>query len=130
MRRIRLAMLTVVALAALAAPALAESPLNPFVLTKHCAGPVCTVDSSPLAAIPPGTEIDYLGPQYGTPVLSSQVIIYGLGGTATGHCTWAVTPSGTCTIEHGTGTLAGFHAHVAVGSSDFVNFTWTGTYQQ
>ena len=131
MSRTRLAISVAFALAlALAIPALAASPMTPFVLTKTCDGAVCIVDTSDIAAIPPDSEIDYFGPQYGTPVLSSRVVINGVGGTATGHCTWALTPSGTCTFAQGTGSFAGFHANLAVTSTDFIHFTWTGRYQQ
>ncbi len=124
MSRTRLALLAAVALAlALAVPALAASPLTPFVLTKTCAGPVCFVDSSPLAAIPAGTEIDYLGP-----VRSSRAEQPGgqQPGIAPGHSLPAAPAPSSKAPER----WPGFHATVAVTSTDFVHFTWTGTYRQ
>lgn len=127
---------TVAAALALVIPASAGSAQLPLNLTKTCdpAGTPCVVTQSNVAALPPGTTEDYLGPEYGYPVLSSGVVIttsYQGGGTATGHCTWPLrSASGTCVFSQGTGSLAGFHAKLTVtANGDFSEFFWNGTYQ-
>jgi hypothetical protein len=124
----------IVAFAALAPVAVASSGSS-LSLTKTCDNlGTCTVVVSDAAALPAGTTEIYLGPEFDYPVLSSRVVIispYAGGGTATGHCTWPLrTATGICTFAHGTGSLAGFHALVAVSASpDFSLFYWDGTYQ-
>lgn len=135
--RILVVMLTAVAVLLVPVlPASAGSPLQPLRLTKTCvpAGTPCVVIESNVAALPVYTTEDYLGPEYGYPVLSSRVVItssYNGGGTATGHCTWPFrSASGTCTFAQGTGSLAGFRAKLTVTTNgDFTQFYWNGTYQ-
>lgn len=128
--------LTALALAALGPVAAASAASGTALsLTKTCDNlGTCTVVASNSAALPAGTTETYLGPQFGDPVLSSRVVIaspYAGGGTATGDCTWPLrSATGICTFAKGTGSLAGFHAHVTVSASpDFSLFYWDGTYR-
>ena len=82
-------LLALVLLAAVAVPVALSSPLQSFHLGKTCDNlGTCTVTSSTLGVLPPGTTETYLGPEYGYPVLSSRVVITTPDGTAVGHCTW------------------------------------------
>ena len=136
MRSVRslLVIAAIVAFAALVPVATASSGSS-FSVTKTCDNlGTCTVVASDTAVLPAGTTEIYLGPEFGDPVLSSRVVIissYAGGGTSTGDCTWPLrTATGVCTFAQGTGSLAGFHAHVTVSASpDFSLFYWDGTYR-
>jgi hypothetical protein len=118
------------ATAGLAPAVSASSPIGPLLLTKTCdAYNHCTVVTSTDGPLPVGTEGFYSGP-WPYPRLSSDVLLVTPDGdTADGHCTLSfVTASGTCTFAQGTGALAGFHANLTVTTSDWITFTWAGTY--
>lgn len=119
-------------LLAIVAPGAAASSLGSIDLTKTCDAPDhCTVQTSLAGSpLPVGTEGFYLGP-WPASRLSSEVLLVtpGAAGTTIGHCTLSfLSASGTCTFARGTGTLAGFHANLSVGTADWVTFVWQGTY--
>ena len=131
-RRLLVLAAAIAALTMLAPTASASSPLGPIYLTKTCDTLVhCTVQTSLAdSPLPVGTEGFYNGP-FPVSRLSSEVVLVtpGGAGTATGHCTLSfVSAVGTCTFARGTGSLAGFHANLTVSTSDWVTFTWAGTY--
>ena len=103
-----------------------------FHLAKVCdTATHCVVTSSSFNAIPPGTEINYSGPDPNH--LTAVVTVK--NGTATGECAIGSLvgygdPSlpATCRFDTGTGPLAQFHLHVAV-TFDGSKWFWDGTYR-
>ena len=110
---------------------------NPFHATKDCSGftgkigAYCTIRSSNVKALGPGSRIFYLQ-QSGKAALDSDIVIYaGPGNVTTGHCLLHLASGlGLCTLSDGTGTLAGFHARVRVTADHSVPnlWHWDGTY--
>jgi hypothetical protein len=126
-------------------------------VTKECSawtldnGAFCTITSSNLPEIAVGSKVLYAQAVVGcdnggttypctvplpTPeggyisVDSSAVIYVGTGDWAVGRCTLDSTGnSGLCTFSDGIGRLTGFHARVAVSSTDGLNYSWNGTYR-
>ena len=135
-RRLLVVAATVVALTILVPSASAASPLGEIHIAKTCSptfptDPTCTVQISTSGPILVGTVGHYLGPLFGSPLLSSEVLLVTPdGGTATGHCTLSFrTGLGTCTFARGTGSLAGFHANLDVTFHFDTGWTnWDGTY--
>jgi len=134
----------VCSLAALAFFVSAASPQNrvpratmAFHATKDCAGftglvgAFCTIRSSNVKAITPGSKIFYFQ-QASKAALDSDMAVYVARGTvATGHCLLHFkTGVGLCTISDGTGALAGFRARIRVtADSSIANlWHWDGTY--
>ena len=108
-----------------------------FHATKDCAGATglaggfCTIRSSNVEAIKPGSRIFYFQASGKTALDSDAAIYAGPGNVATGHCLLRYkTGVGLCTISNGTGTLAGFRARVRVtADSSIANlWHWDGTY--
>jgi hypothetical protein len=105
-------------------------------VTKECSStePVCTITTSSLEAIEPGSRITYLQPgDLATP--SGSDIVLDLPGpgnnAAVGHC--ALDPLdnyfGRCTFSGGSGKFRWFHASVAVThNAEFTVWYWEGTY--
>ena len=108
-----------------------------FHATKDCSGfsglvgAYCTVRTSNVKALKPGSRIFYV--QQNTPAgVDSDIVIYVRRGTvATGHCVLrAATGKGLCTISNGTGKLAGFRLRVRVTADTSIQglYHWDGTY--
>ena len=97
------------------------------------AGEFCTITSSDLSEIAPGSKVFYTQPA-GIPagMLDSNVMLdAGDGSRAIGRCTVDfATGLGLCTFSDGTGRLAGFHARVEVSppGDDDPDWHWRGTY--
>jgi hypothetical protein len=116
------------------APVASASPSSGISFTKTC-GDWCTVDnSSNTSVLPNGSTLTYFGPRF-DPHLSSGFVLDTGAGTATGRCqlNWA-TGIGSCSIDRGTGSLAGIHVvlseWVDFADGDFANFVFhlDGTY--
>jgi hypothetical protein len=97
-------------------------------------GQFCTITSSNVSAITPGSKVVYTQPSdIPSGVLDSNVLLdAGKGNRAIGRCTLDFTTGlGLCTFSDGTGTFAGFHARVDVTppSSEDPDWHWRGTYE-
>ena len=108
-----------------------------FHATKDCSGftgkigAYCTIRSSNVKALGPGSRIFYFQ-QSGKAALDSDIVIYaGPGNVTTGHCLLHLASGlGLCTLSDGTGTLTGFRARVRVSADHQVQnlWHWDGTY--
>jgi hypothetical protein len=108
-------------------------------VTKECshynlgAGDFCTITSSNLSAVRPGSRVVYSSAA-GDPtpgVLDSDLVIDGPGGnTAMGHVVLDVrTLTGVVTFSGGTGVFTHFHAGpLAVACPAFPDCSWDGPY--
>jgi hypothetical protein len=132
----------ILAFAALASSASADSDSRKLTLTKECGTAVlaadelgyCTVTA---ANFPPliGAKIRYFGPGFFTPThkfLDSWVVIEGTQGgvgTAFGHCLVRFVPGvlGACEFTGGSGSLKDFHADVTVTADSPTIWHWNGT---
>ena len=102
-------------------------------VTKECShyatDSFCTILTSNVKAIEPGTKVIYLQPtQTGTPAGSDVVLDPPGPGTnrAFGHCSVAL---GICTFAGGTGKFISFSANVDVThTDDFSVWFWDGTF--
>jgi hypothetical protein len=108
-----------------------------FHATKDCSGfsglvgAFCTIRSSNVEAIKPGSKIFYFQVAGKTAIDSDITIYAGHGNVAAGHCLLQFASGiGLCTISDGTGTLAGFHARVRVSADSSIPKLWhlDGTY--
>jgi len=108
-----------------------------FHATKDCSGfkggigSFCTIRTSNVKALKPGSKIFYF--QASSPsTLDSDIAIYVKRGTvATGHCLLHLASGiGLCTLSDGTGTLAGIHLRVRVTADTSTQnlWHWDGTY--
>lgn len=139
------ASVVVVAAAVVSLAALAFSPSassqsgssKAFHATKDCSGftglvgAFCTVRSSNVKAVKPGSKIFYFQVASKSALDSDTAIYVGRGTVATGHCLLRfATGVGLCTISDGTGALAGFHARVRVTADKTIPklWHWDGTY--
>ena len=107
-------------------------------ITKLCptytgaAGDHCTVATSNLGALPPGTTV-YYDQAAGVPAgnLDSNVMLFvSSGNWAIGRCTVeSATGHGLCTVSDGVGSLAGFSArvHVVIDPKTFITY-WDGIF--
>jgi hypothetical protein len=96
------------------------------------AGDFCTITSSNINAIKPGSRVVYASAA-GDPVpgqLNSDLIIDGPGNnTANGHVVLDLsTGTGVVTFSGGTGQFRGFHSRVDVSLLSWPDFAWDGTY--
>jgi len=118
-----------------AALADSESPRSGVLsVTKECsqysylAGGYCTITTSNLKAIKPGSLVIYTDAFDNG--LNTDIVLYtGPGNSAFGHVT--LDPNnlpGTVTFTGGTGKFRHFHATAAVSTADFVNWAWNGSY--
>jgi hypothetical protein len=108
-----------------------------FHATKDCSGMTglvgayCTIRTSNVKAIEPGSKIFYFQEASRT-ALDSDIVVYVKRGTvATGHCFLSsASAKGLCTISNGTGALAGFHLRVRVTADASIPklWHWDGTY--
>jgi hypothetical protein len=107
-------------------------------VTKECslqdgdAGDFCTITSSSVNAIKPGSKVVYASAA-GDPTpgqLNSDLIIDGPGNnTAYGHVVLdLMTGVGVVTFSGGTGQFRGFHAEIDVSPLGWPDFAWDGTY--
>jgi hypothetical protein len=107
-------------------------------VTKECsehhglAGEFCTITSSNIPAIKPGSRVVYASAA-GDPTpgqLNSDLIIDGPGNnTAYGHVVLDLsTGTGVVTLSGGTGKFSGFQASVDVSPLGWPDFAWDGTY--
>jgi hypothetical protein len=117
-------LLTVVLAGAFAVASSAESTSprsGELHVTKECshyfgqAGQFCTITSSNLDAIQPGTNVVYTSAA-GAASLNSDLVLDGPGrNNADGHVTLDfLTATGVVTFSGGTGRFSGFHARVVV----------------
>ena len=110
-------------------------------VTKNCshytgaAGSFCTITSSNINAIKPGSRIVYASavsnPTPGVLVLDSDLVIDGPGhNTAFGHVVLDVlTLTGIVTLSGGTGEFTHFHAGpITVACPAFPDCSWDGPY--
>jgi hypothetical protein len=108
-------------------------------ITKECSdyfgqpGQFCTITSSSLSEIIPGSRVYYTQPaNVPTGVLDSNIVLdAGNGNRAVGRCTLDLsTFLGVCTFSDGTGQLAGFHGRVDVFPPGYYGneWLWKGTY--
>lgn len=109
-------------------------------VTKECsahdgdAGDFCTIMSSNIKAIEPGSKVVYASAA-GDPTpgrLNSDLIIDGPGNSnniAYGHVVLDLTTgTGVVTLSGGTGKFRRFQASIDVSLLDWPNFAWDGTY--
>lgn len=107
-------------------------------VTKDCsayqglAGQSCTITTSSLGALAPGTRIVYISPaDFGSMTLDTDITIStGPGNTAFGHCSLdLVGASGECAITGGTGKFTRLRATVDVSfDSNTGLWNWDGTF--
>jgi hypothetical protein len=129
----------ILSLAALA-PAVAATPRSGDIqITKECseyfgaAGQFCTITTSNVPAIPPGTKVIYLS-ALAAPYTSLDTDIVldppGPGNNmAFGHVHLDLgTGVGVATISGGTGKFTWFHASAGVSYLGGVDWAWDGTY--
>lgn len=97
------------------------------------AGQFCTITSSDISEITPGSKVVYTQPA-GIPagMLDSNVVLdAGDGSRAIGRCSLDfATGLGLCTFSDGMGRFAGFHARVEVSPPKYEgdDWHWRGTY--
>jgi len=106
-------------------------------VTKECseftglAGSFCTITTSNLKAIKPGSRVVYTDAvAAGAAGLDTDIVLYtGPGNSAFGHVILDFgTGTGTVTLNGGTGKFRHFHATAAVSTTDGVNWAWNGSY--
>jgi hypothetical protein len=140
MKRVIGLMLTVIVAtglaAALAIPASATAPrAGALHITKECSqytgepGSFCTITSSNLESIPPGSKVVYTDAP-GPTTLDTDIVIYTRGGnSAFGHVVLDLaTGTGTVTLSGGTGQFKKFEASAAVSYLGGPNYAWDGWY--
>jgi|KBSMisStaDraftv2_1062788.scaffolds.fasta_scaffold35190_2 hypothetical protein len=108
-----------------------------FHVEKECsqytrlAGGFCTITSSTLEAIKPGTRVVYASAAV-PPVLDTDILLDPPGpseNTAFGHVVLNLTTlQGVVTISGGTGKFTWLHASAVVSHLTGPNFAWDGTY--
>ena len=98
----------------------------------HLAGSFCTITSSTLEAIRPGSRVIYLRAPSANGTLESRVILDPPGDgndAAFGHVVVNLaTGQGVVTISGGTGRFTWLHASAVVSHLTGPNFAWDGTY--
>ncbi len=106
-------------------------------VTKECsqytgkADSFCTIVSSNLAAIKPGSRVVYLEAPAAGVLDSDVVLVVGPGNYALGHVTLALPAGpGVVTLSGGTGDFRGFNARVDVTPDKHIAYGWywNGTY--
>jgi hypothetical protein len=119
-------------------PASAAPGTQALHITKNCkdyhggAGEFCTITTSNLRLIKPGSRVIYKSAAGLTSLDSDIVLRTGHGNRAFGHVVLDfVTATGTVRLNGGTGRFRHFHARVAVsyiGGPDGFDWAWDGTY--
>jgi hypothetical protein len=97
--------------------------------------PICTIVSSSIEAIPPGTVINYTDVGDGSTIQKNAVFMVA-NGSASGFCDFnhdGKPLAAQCTFLSGTGVLTGFHLVADVTVTDAPNavdsvWHWNGTY--
>lgn len=107
-------------------------------VTKECseytflAGEFCTITTSNLEAIKPGSRVIYTDAAGDTGLDTDIVLDTGPGNSAFGHVILdPATGTGTVTLDGGTGKFEHFHATADVshtGGADSVDWAWNGSY--
>ncbi len=115
------------------------SPRNgTFQVEKECAaytgraGDICTITSSTLRDIEPGSTVTYASDAVGASLNTDvRLDLPGPGNNAAfGHCAINLgTGLGTCVFSGGTGKFTWFHAQVAVTPLGGPDFAWNGNYR-
>jgi len=102
-------MTSALALLVAAAPGVSASASSQISFTKSCSDWCVVANSSNPGLIPDGSTLTYFGPRF-DPHLSSGFVLDTGAGSAVGRCqlSWA-TGIGSCSINRGTGSLAGIH---------------------
>jgi hypothetical protein len=96
------------------------------------AGDICTITSSTLAQIEPGSTVTYASDAVGASVNTAvRLDLPGPGNNAAfGHCAINLgTGLGTCVFSGGTGKFTWFHARVDVTPLGGPAFAWNGSYR-
>jgi hypothetical protein len=114
-----------------------ESPRSGVLnVTKECshftgaAGSFCTITSSNLEAIKPGSRVIYTDAAGAAGLDTDIVLDTGPGNSAFGHVKLDLaTGIGTVSFDGGTGEFRHFHATADVSSTDGVNWGWNGSYR-
>src|SRR6476661_1235683 len=119
-------------------PSAAASPRRGALhVTKECstytghAGDICTITSSNVEQIEPGSRVIYASDAVGASLDTDvRLDLPGPGNNAAfGHCTLSLaTGIGECNFSGGTGKFSWFHASVAVSPLGGPNFAWDGSY--
>jgi hypothetical protein len=116
-------------------PASAAPRTRALHLTKECsqytgaAGSFCTITSSNLRAIKPGSRVIYKSAAGPTSLDTNIVLRTGHGNRAFGHVVLDfVTGTGTVRLNGGTGRFRHFHAAAAVSHLVDFDWAWQGTY--
>jgi hypothetical protein len=125
-----------VSAAASALPASATAPrAGALHITKECSqytgqpGSFCTITSSNLESIPPGSKVVYTDAP-GPTTLDTDIVLYTRGAnSAFGHVVLDLaTGTGTVTFSGGTGQFKKFEASAAVSYLGGPNYAWDGWY--
>jgi hypothetical protein len=126
------AIVSVVALISVASPASASSPRSgPFTTTKECsqytglADSFCTITSSNLDAITPGSKVVYFQAAGATVLDSDIAVVVGPGNRALGHVFLPGNGPGVVTLSGGSGKFVHFHASVVVTTTDPLGIVWS-----
>ena len=96
------------------------------------AGDICTITSSTLRQIEPGSTVTYASDAVGASLDADvRLDLPGPGNNAAfGHCAIDLgTGLGTCVFSGGTGKFTWFHAQVAVTPLGGPDFAWNGSYR-
>ena len=116
-------------------PASASTRSGALHLTKECsqfhgqAGGFCTITTSNLKVIKPGSRVIYLKAAGATGLDTNIVLDTGHGNKAFGHVILNFTTgTGTVTLSGGTGKFEDFRARAAVSFIGGVDWAWNGTY--
>jgi len=116
-------------------PASAATHTRPLHITKNCkdyqgaAGDFCTITTSNVKAIKPGSRVFYKSAASATSLDTNLVIRTGHGNRTFGHVVLdRTTGTGTVRLNGGTGKFRHFHAVAAVSYISGFDFAWDGTY--
>jgi predicted small secreted protein len=117
-------------------PASAAARTRSLHITKECsqytgaAGSFCTITTSNVRAIKPGSRVIYKSAAGATSLDTDIVLRTGHGNRAFGHVVLDfVTGTGTVRLNGGTGRFRHFHAAAAVSYIAGVDWAWQGTYK-
>jgi hypothetical protein len=116
-------------------PASAAPRTRALHITKNCseyhgaAGEFCTITSSNVRAIKPGSRVIYKSAAGATSLDTRIVLRTGHGNRAFGHVVLDfVTMTGTVRLNGGTGRFRHFHARAAISHLVDFDWAWEGTY--
>jgi hypothetical protein len=117
------------------APASASPRTGALHVTKECsqftgaAGSFCTITTSNLRAIKPGSRVIYTSAAGSAGLDTDIVLDTGPGNHAFGHVVLDfATGTGTVRLNGGTGRFRHFHARAAVSHTGGFDWAWQGTY--